>query len=206
MQRSRHPASLRAMASRITIIDGHPDPDRARLGHALADAYAAGALRAGHQIHRIDLSALDIPAISGRAEWEDAAPSGDVAEVQRAIAWASHLVFIHPLWLGAMPGQLKCLLEQVFRPAFAFLPGDRRLGGGRLTGRSARVIVTMGMPAPIYWLFYFGHSTHSFRRNILEFVGMKPVRSVAIGGVETLGRDGAARWIKRVERLGERAL
>ena len=31
------------MTKRITIIDGHPDPDPARYVHALAEAYAAGA-------------------------------------------------------------------------------------------------------------------------------------------------------------------
>ena len=192
------------MSKRITIIDGHPDPDRARLVHALADAYATGAARAGHQIHRIDLAGLDFTALASRAEWEGPAPLGDVAEVQGAIAWANHVVIIHPLWLGAMPGRLKCLLEQVFRPDFAF--NRAGLSGGRLTGRSARIVVTMGMPGLVYELFFFGHSLRSFRRNILEFVGMKPVRSLVIGAVETLGDKGVARWMRRLEELGERAL
>ncbi|MES2834548.1 MAG: NAD(P)H-dependent oxidoreductase [Pseudomonadota bacterium] len=191
------------MSRRITIIDGHPDPDSARLCHALADAYAAGAQKAGHQIHRIDLSDLDFSPLVSRGEWEGAPPTGDIAEVQGAIAWANHVVVIHPLWLGAMPGRLKCLLEQVLRPDFAFNPSQKGMGGGRLKGRSARIIVTMGMPGLIYDLFFFAHSTRSFRRNILEFVGMKPVRTLIIGAVE--GRDGA-RWLAQVERLGEQAI
>lgn len=194
------------MSRRIIIIDGHPDPDRGRLVHALADAYAAGARRAGHQIHRIDLAGLDFSDLTSRAEWEGPAPVGDIAEVQGAIAWANHVVVIHPLWLGAMPGRLKCLFEQVFRPDFAFNPAKGGLSGGRLTGRSARVIVTMGMPGLVYDLFFFGHSVRSFRRNILEFVGIKPVRSLIIGAVEAQGEKGMARWIERVESLGERAL
>lgn len=192
--------------ARITIIDGHPDPDRARLGHALADAYAAGALRAGHQIHRIDLSALDFSPLTTRAEWEAAAPPGDISDVQGAIVWANHLVIIHPLWLGAMPGLLKCLLEQVFRPGFAFGEGERKIDGGRLKGRSARIIVTMGMPALLYDLFFFGHSTRSLRRNILEFVGIRPVRVLTLGMAEGQGDTGVARWLASVERLGEQAL
>lgn len=35
---------------RLLLIDGHPDPDPARFGHALADAYAAGAAEAGHAL------------------------------------------------------------------------------------------------------------------------------------------------------------
>jgi putative NADPH-quinone reductase len=193
------------MSRRVTIIDGHPDPERARLGHALADAYAAGAQKAGHQIHRIDLSDLDFPHLTSRADWEVAVPARDIVEVQGAITWANHVVIIHPLWLGAMPGRLKCLFEQVFRPDFAFTPADIGISGGRLTGRSARVIVTMGMPALVYDLFFFAHSTRSLRRNILEFVGIKPVRTLTIGMLEAQGAKGIARSLARVERLGELA-
>ena len=48
-----------------------------------------------------------------------------------------------------MPALLKGFLEQVARPGFAFGPqqsGARFAHKGR-TGRSARVVVTMGMPA-----------------------------------------------------------
>lgn len=193
------------MSSRIAIIDAHPDPEPGRLGHALADAYAAGALKAGHQIHRVDLSSLEVPSLTGRSDWERSPPPGDVADVQGAIAWANHVVIIHPLWLGSMPGKLKCLLEQVLRPGFAFHPEEQGLGGGRLTGRSARIIVTMGMPSVVYWLFYFGHSTLSLKRNILEFVGFSPVRILTLGAVESSGKPTIAKWIARVGRLGERA-
>lgn len=193
------------MSNRIAIIDAHPDPNPGRLGHALADAYAAGALRAGHQIHRIDLSSLDIPSLTSHGDWERSSPPADVAEVQGAIAWANHVVIIHPLWLGSMPGKLKCLLEQVLRPGFAFNPGEQGLGGRRLAGRSARIIVTMGMPSIVYWLFYFGHSTLSLKRNILEFVGFSPVRILTLGAVETSGKPHVAKWISRVGRLGELA-
>ena len=38
--------------TRITIIDGHPDPNGTRYVHALADAYAAGGEAAGHEVRR----------------------------------------------------------------------------------------------------------------------------------------------------------
>jgi hypothetical protein len=40
----------RTGASAFAIIDGHPDPDRARFVHAHADAYAEGAEAAGHSV------------------------------------------------------------------------------------------------------------------------------------------------------------
>jgi len=38
------------MARRVAIIQGHPDPAGGHFGHALADAYAEGALAAGHAV------------------------------------------------------------------------------------------------------------------------------------------------------------
>ena len=37
---------------RIAIVQGHPDPAGKHLCHALADAYADGAARAGHAVDR----------------------------------------------------------------------------------------------------------------------------------------------------------
>jgi putative NADPH-quinone reductase len=40
------------MARNIAIVDGHPDPDKARFCHALAAAYAEAAQSAGHTLAR----------------------------------------------------------------------------------------------------------------------------------------------------------
>jgi len=50
------------MKRRILVIDGHPDPDRARLVHALADRYSEGALSLEHEVRRIDLATMGMPA------------------------------------------------------------------------------------------------------------------------------------------------
>lgn len=50
-------------ATRITIIDGHPDPNGTRYVHALADAYAAGGEAAGHEVRRIEIAELDFPIL-----------------------------------------------------------------------------------------------------------------------------------------------
>lgn len=49
--------------TRITIIDGHPDPNGTRYVHALADAYAAGGAAAGHEVRRIEIAELDFPIL-----------------------------------------------------------------------------------------------------------------------------------------------
>ena len=124
---------------------------------------------------------------------------------QEAIAWAEHLVLVYPLWLGTLPALLKAFFEQTLRPGFAFDPA-RGPFSAKLKGRSARVVVTMGMPTLAYRLFYRAHSLKSLERNILKFSGFAPVRSTLFGGVEGVSAARRAHWLARLEALGRRGL
>lgn len=187
---------------RILIIQGHPDPDPARYCRALADAYRAGAERAGHAVEAIDLAKADIPPLRSRTEWT-APPSAAVAAAQQKLAWADHLVIIYPRWLGAMPAVLKAFLEQVARPGFAFPADQKGIGAGLLKGKSSRIIVTMGMPALFYTLWFRALTLRALERNILAFVGIKPNRHTIIGSVEGMSPQKRADWLEEVRRLGE---
>lgn len=179
-------------AKRIAVIDGHPDPDPARFVHALAKRYADGAAAARHEVRQIEVALLDFPLLRSRAAWEGQPPPPAIAEAQQAIAWADHLVILYPLWLGDMPALLKAFLEQTLRPGFGIGKG-KSLGASLLQGKSARLVVTMGMPA-FFYRFYFGaHSVKSFERNILKFVGIKSVQHTLIGDVEGNADDRRAR-------------
>jgi putative NADPH-quinone reductase len=189
------------MPKQIVIIDGHPDPDPARFCHTVAKTYAEAAREAGHEIRRIELAQLDFPILRTRADWEGGTPVPAVRDCQQTIAAAQHVVLIYPLWLGDVPALLKGFLEQVFRPGFAIKQGARTLAPGMLKGKSARIIVTMGMPGFVYRLFFFAHSLSSLRRNILRFVGLGPIRVSIIGNVEG---SAAARtnWLDRIRQYG----
>src|SRR5918995_2622225 len=135
------------MPKRIAIIQGHPDPDRSRFCRALADAYAEGAADAGHQVRRIEVAELDFPLLRTKEDFQSGAAPAAIRQAQEAIGWAEHLLIVYPLWLGSMPALLKAFLEQVFRPGFAMGKADEEKGWSkRLAGKSARIIVTMGMP------------------------------------------------------------
>ncbi len=192
---------------RILILQGHPDASVRHLGHALADAYAAGAEAAGHAVRRLEIATLDFPLLRGRRDWEEGSVPPGLAPAQDDIAWSTHIVLLYPLWLGEMPALVKGFLEQVARPGFAFEPSADGNAFARkgLTGRSARVIVTMGMPATVYRWYFRAHSLKSLERNILGFVGISPVRATLIGSVEGLGEAGCARWLARMGKLGAQA-
>ena len=186
--------------ARIAIIDGHPDPDRRHFVHALADAYAEGA-SACHEVDRIDIATLDFPLIRSAAEWQTGKPVPAIAEAQAAIRRAGHLALFYPLWLGDVPALLKGFLEQVARPGFAIAQSENGFPKRLLKGRSARVVVTMGMPARFYTWFYRAHSLRSLERNILGFAGISPVRHSIIGSVEK-NRAVREAWLEAMRELG----
>ena len=163
-----------------------------------------GATAAGHEIRRVNVATLDFPLLRSQHEWEHGLLPPGLAQAQAAIKWTEHMVFFFPLWLGDMPVLLKGFLEQVARSGFAFLRvGKNPLANKGLTGRSARVVVTMGMSATIYHWYFRAHSIKSLERNILGFVGIAPVNETLIGMVGNMESEPAKKWLAKLEKLGE---
>lgn len=192
---------------RILILQGHPDGRQRHLCHQLADAYREGAEGEGHACREIEATALDFPLLRDTSSWQrgEGLPPA-LAPARDALLWCDHLVMVFPLWLGDMPAVLKGLLEQLARPGIAFKADSRNpFSAKALGGRSARVIVTMGMPALVYRFLYRAHSVRSLERNILGFVGIAPVHETLIGGVDQLGAPGVARWCAKLRALGAEA-
>lgn len=188
---------------RILLIQGHPDTGKVHLCHALADAYAHGAQQAGHSVRRVDVAALDFPLLRSQQDWEHGSLPPTLTQAQADIGWATHLVLFFPLWLGDMPAVLKGFLEQIARPGFAFkAEGGNPMGRKGLSGRSARVVVTMGMPALLYRWYFRAHSVKSLERNILGFVGIAPVNETLIGMVDKLGQEGVGKWSEKLRKMG----
>jgi putative NADPH-quinone reductase len=192
------------MKKRVLLIQGHPDACHAHLCGALEQAYEEGALAAGHEVRHIRVAALDFPLLKSQAEWEHGQLPASLQSAQDDIGWAQHIVFFFPLWLGDMPALLKGFLEQVARPGFAFGGGKGQQAGSHkgLKGRSARIVVTMGMPSLLYKWFFRAHSVKSMKRNILGFVGIDPVSDTLIGMAGNMDPGKARRWLARMAKLG----
>jgi putative NADPH-quinone reductase len=168
---------------KILVIEGHPDGSPERLNHALADAYADAAQEAGNEVRRVRVAELDFPLLRTLDDFEHGTPVAAIASVQDDVTWADHYVLVFPLWIGNVPAMLKAFMEQTFRPSVTMEAGRRpkRL----LRGKTARIVVTMGMPAFIFRTSFGSHAVKALER-ILEFGGIRPVRSTIIGGVETV--------------------
>jgi len=191
------------MSKRILIIQGHPDPQGKHFGHALAEAYATAAELAGHTVEIIEVAKLDFPLLRSKQEFESGSLPRVVQQAQDSIARAEHLVFFYPLWLGTMPALLKAFLEQVFRPGFAFdNPDAGRFWKKRLTGKSARIVITMGMPAFFYRWYFRAHSLKNLERNILGFCGIGPIKETLLGMVDSGNNSKRSRWLAKMQHLG----
>ena len=188
---------------RILIVDGHPDPDPARFIHALADAYAQGCEAGCHSLRRLRLADMEFPLLRSPKEWAESEACPVISAAQDDISWAQHVVLLYPLWLGDVPALVKAFLEQVARPGFAFRNRKKGLPEKLLAGRSARIVMSMGMPTIYYRLFYFAHSLKSLERNIFRFIGFAPVRHTIIGAVDS-GEEDRRKDLAAMRELGRR--
>jgi putative NADPH-quinone reductase len=188
---------------RIVIVQGHPDAQGTHFCNALAEAYASGARGEGHEVEIIEVSRLDFPLIRTMQQFRDGVPPPSICEAQDVIRQADHLVFIFPLWLGTAPALLKGFLEQTFRDGFAMQVATHGRRWRRLLkGKSARIVVTMGMPAFIYRRYFGGHGLKSLERSILALAGIGPIRESLIGRVEDRSVTSRGRWLIRMQALG----
>jgi putative NADPH-quinone reductase len=194
------------VSKRILIIDGHPDARAQHYVHALSAAYRDGARSGGHQVRGIIVSELYFPLLRSSEEFKAGSPPESIRKAQEWLAWADHVVIVFPLWLGSMPALLKAFFEQVLRPGFALATARGRLFPRRLlSDKSARIIVTMGMPAWWYRWYFRAHSLKSLKRNILGACGFKPVRACFVGAVETTSQAARGDWLSKVQSLGAHA-
>lgn len=191
------------MSKRILIILGHPNTDS--FCAAIADSYSEGAQAAGHEVRRIAVGDLAFDPVLrlGYAGSQPLEP--DLAAAQAAIAWAQHLVFVYPVWWGAMPALLKGFIDRVFLPGFAFkYRSGSPLWDRLLAGRSAHLFVTMDSPPWYYRWIYRMPGHQQMKRTILEFSGVKPVRISSFGPIRGSSGRQRERWLEGVKGIGER--
>lgn len=194
------------MSKHIAIIHGHPDPNPARFGYALTQAYCQAAEQAGYEIRRIDVAQLTFPMLRTKEDFDHGKPVACIEQAQQTITWADHLVIFFPLWLGTLPAYLQAFFEQVFRPGFAFDRPDanNKNWSRHLNGKTAHIVVTMGMPAWVYRWYYQAHGLTSFKRNVLAFCGIKTTKDSLIGMIEDKNGEAREQWLIKMRRAGRK--
>lgn len=180
--------------TRILLIQGHPHPASDRRTHRLERAYVEGATQGGHQIRTLSMASLDLSSMRDKSDLDRDELLPLLQAARDDIAWAEHIVLFSPFWLGSTPNSLKAMLAQL---AHTGTPADP----APASARTARVVLTTGMPALFSQLVFRAFSPKAIRRHVLNFVGMGRVHETLVGG----GSLVLDRWVRRLRDMGRMA-
>lgn len=185
----------------ILLIHGHPSKES--YCFALAQAYKQGALSAGAEVREIHVGDLQFNPNLAHGYRKITELEDDLIRAQDAIRWAEHLVFVYPTWWGTIPALLKGFIDRTFLPGFAFkYRGNSPWWDRLLTGRSARLIVTMDAPVWFFRMVYGKPGHNAMKKMILEFCGIKPVKITSFGSVKRSSEKQRISWLDKVRHLG----
>ncbi|MCR9073791.1 MAG: NAD(P)H-dependent oxidoreductase [Alphaproteobacteria bacterium] len=193
------------MSKRIFIWVAHPKSDS--LCKAMADAYQTGAEANGSDVRRMDLSAMHFD-LNTDGYGDDAAPlEPDLIAWQEAIAWADHILVVHPYWWGSMPTKAKAVIDRALAPGFAFKYHRRGIAWDRLlTGRTADILITSDTPPLLDTLLNWQSGRRVLSKQVLGFCGVKTRKVLQFGSVKTASPEKILAWIARARQLGARAV
>ena len=189
---------------KIMIVVGHPQTNT--FCEALGNAYKEAAAAAGHQAQLFPLATLTFDPIlrNGYRMVQPLEP--DLQKAYEALAACDHLVLIFPLWCGDMPALLKGFIERILQPdLIARADTENAMNWSIFSNKTARIVMTMGMPVSIYRWWYRGHALKLLTRNILNFIGIKPVTHTLFGMLGTSKPETRNRWVDQIRDLGRLA-
>jgi NAD(P)H dehydrogenase (quinone) len=185
--------------SQIAIVVGHARRDS--YCESLGEAYRRGAAAGGHQATLFVTSKMTFDPILHEGFIKIQPLESDLQAAHDAIRDADHLVLIFPLWLGTLPAIFKGFLERVLQPDLVE-PSKKGKFIKIFNGKSARVIMTMGMPGFIYRWYFGAFALRMLKRNILGFIGVSPVRSTIHGMIEAVSQEKRQSWLADAEAMG----
>ena len=188
---------------KILLIDGHPDADR--LSAHMLDVYEQ-ALPAGTEVTRLAIRDIDFDANLSRGYADLPELEPDLSNALDQIEACDHLVLAFPLWWGAEPARVKGFWDRILLPrrAFRYHKGDP-FWDRLLSGRSADVLVSMDTPPAYLRLVYFDPLGWRYKRQVLGFVGFKPVRMSYFGMVRQGGAEkNIEKWRGRIRKLAQK--
>ena len=188
---------------KILIINGHPDKES--YNFALAQAYQKGVEKSGAEHKTINISELRFnPNLQfGYRKRTELEP--DLLKAQEDLSWADHIVWIYPVWWGSVPAIMKGFLDRVLLPGFAFKKREGSVWWDKyFTGKSSRIICTLDQPTWFYRLINRAPSHSAMKRLTMNFIGVKSVKITSIGPLRLSKDSFRIKWLKKVEKLGER--
>ena len=180
------------------------NPDKDTMSGYFAGVYRDAATKAGHEVRYANLIDLKFDPLLHLGYKVIQPLEPDLLKVQEDIKWADHLVVVFPIWWSGMPSLLKALFERMWLPGFAFHFHKNNMGWDKLLSGKTSRIITLSKMNPYLIRFMFGDFTSALRSAILQFSGFK-VRTISIGGSETMTDAKKASWAKCISKLAAKA-
>lgn len=188
---------------KILIIKAHPKSKS--FCNALTDEYIKGAKKANHETRELSLNTLTLEKYIKYEHKEIPELPDDLKNAQKLIGRADKLIFTYPTWWAVAPALLKVFIEITFLPGFAYkytkpffsLPRWNKL----LSGKSARIIVTMDSPV-WYYNWFMRDPGFKMMKDTLNFCGIKPVCKNYFGSVRMSSDDKKKKWLKKAYEIG----
>ena len=188
----------------IAIVVGHSARDS--YCEALGEAYKRGAEAGGHRAQLFVLADMNFDPVLRQGYRREQALEPDLVAARAALRACDHWVLVFPLWCGDMPAIMKGFIERILQPDLLAVHASGGKASWRLfRNKSARMIMTMGMPGWFYRWYYGAHPLKLIKRNILHFIGIKPVHSTIYGMIEAVDDGKRQQWLREVEALGHQA-
>jgi NAD(P)H dehydrogenase (quinone) len=185
---------------KAVLLLGHGDPES--FNAKLAETYQTSFVESGGEIELFRLADLKFDPILRYGFQKPQPLEPDLQRLQQAIEKSDHLVWVFPTYWGSPPAVVRGLVDRLFLPGWAFkFEKESALPEGLLSGRSARVILTMD--SPFLWYTLVNHRTvhRSFGGATLKFCGLKPMRFTTLYSARTFTEEKRDKWRSRIAKL-----
>lgn len=188
---------------KILVINGHPVSGS--YCEALKNAYCAGAEKAGAEVSQINIADLNFDPVLHYGYKIIQPLEEDLIQAQRSIEEADHIMIIFPVWWGGVPAVLKGFLDRTFVPTWAFsFPKGGCFQKKLLSGRSARIMMTMDNYPVIFRIFFGAPALRQIRDMTLKFCGIRPVKVNMMGSVRFSSERKREKWLLNAGKCGRR--
>jgi putative NADPH-quinone reductase len=189
------------MTKKIVVLNGNPKSSS--YCQHLGDRYEINASE-HFDIRRFNLSNMEFnPSLDcGYDARQELEPC--LADFQKAILWADHIVIITPIWWGGLPAKLKGLFDRTFSPGFSFkYEGNNPLPLPLLKGKTSRIIVTMDAPSD-YAEEQAAPALAQLDLYTLQFCGVEKAEITLFGSIIASNAEDKLHWEKTVQEIANK--
>ncbi len=181
-------------------------PHQRSLTSALAHAARNGLERAGHEVDLVDLHADSFDPVMSAEDlvaWRaGTVVDRQVADYQRRLMAADHLVFAFPVWWESMPALTKGFFDKVLGKGIVYRQSSKGLRPmahrTRLTG--VTLVTVMSTPTPVYRTVFGNPMTKIVFRGTFRKIGVRNLTWLNHGGLDRKTAQHRRRAVERVER------